>query len=359
MSVSGKHILVTGGAGYIGSHTVLELLKQGAKVTVIDNLQNSKLAAIARVRSLSQQPIGFVEVDLCHVNDQNMAKLAQVFSDNTFDAVIHFAGLKAVGESTEKPLAYYDNNISGTINLLKLMSQHDVKSLVFSSSATVYGAGVTDHTAPPMVEENPTGATNPYGHTKHMVEQILKDTHASDADWAITALRYFNPVGADQSGLIGEDPNGKPNNLMPFVSQVAIGKRDELQVFGNDYGTAPDGTGVRDYIHVTDLALGHIAALSHLFTAPTEQLGYQTYNLGTGNGTSVLELVKAFEAASGKKVPYEIVDRRPGDVAQLVADPTKAQTVLNWQASRGIKEMCEDTWRWQSENPQGYDASES
>lgn len=354
MSVEGKHILVTGGAGYIGSHTVLELLKQGANVTVIDNLENSKVAAIERVEKLAQRAINFVEVDLRHVNDQNVAKLDKVFSENQFDAVIHFAGLKAVGESTEKPIDYYDNNLSGTINLLKMMRNHNVKSLVFSSSATVYGAGVTDHTAAPMTEDNPTGATNPYGQTKHMIEQILKDTHASDESWAITALRYFNPVGADKSGKIGEDPNGKPNNLMPFVSQVAVGRREKLEVFGDDYHTEPDGTGVRDYIHVTDLALGHISALSHIFSAVPGKAGYETFNLGTGKGTSVLELVKAFEDASGKKIPYEIVDRRPGDVAKLVADPTKAQKVLKWEATRDIKEMCGDTWRWQSENPQGY-----
>lgn len=364
MSVENKHILVTGGAGYIGSHTVLELLAQGAKVTVIDNLQNSKLTSIERVEEITGGNVNFVEVDLRHVNDSNISKLKDVFEKNDFDAVIHFAGLKAVGESNEKPLEYYDNNVSGTINLMKMMDQYGVKNLVFSSSATVYGAAVTDNNPPPMKEGMPTGATNPYGRTKHIVEQILEDTAASDQDWSITALRYFNPVGAHKSGKIGEDPNGKPNNLMPFVSQVAVGRREELQVFGDDYGTDPDGTGIRDYIHVVDLSLGHISALSNIFEgqpdnpSKTEGKGYQTFNLGTGNGSSVLQLVSAFEQASGNNVPYKIVDRRPGDVAQLVADPTKAQDVLGWRATRDMTEMCEDTWRWQSNNPNGYDNKE-
>jgi UDP-glucose 4-epimerase len=356
MSVADKHILVTGGTGYIGSHTVLELLNQGAKVTVIDNLQNSKRTSLERVQSLTGATAQFIEVDLRYLNDQNMAKLQQVFAENQFEAVIHFAGLKAVGESTEQPLAYYDNNISGTINLLQMMAEYDVKNLVFSSSATVYGASVTDDTIPPpMVEGNPTGATNPYGHTKHMIEQILSDTYAADNSWAITVLRYFNPVGAHESGQIGEDPNGKPNNLMPFVSQVAVGRREKLQVFGDDYGTKPDGTGVRDYIHVTDLALGHVAALSDIFNTGSNNSRYETYNLGTGNGTSVLELVAAFAKASGKDIPYEIVARRPGDVAQLVANPSKVEKALGWKTERDMDKMCEDAWRWQSQNPNGYE----
>jgi UDP-glucose 4-epimerase len=356
MSMAGRNILVTGGAGYIGSHTVLELLNQGADVTVIDNLENSKRTAIERVEALTGRLVNFIEVDLRHVNDANLRKLESVFEQNKYDAVIHFAGLKAVGESTAKPLEYYDNNVSGTINLLQMMAKYGVKTLVFSSSATVYGAAVTDQTPPPMVEGMPTGATNPYGHTKHMIEQILEDTHHADSDWSITALRYFNPVGAHESGQIGEDPSGMPNNLMPFVSQVAVGRRDKLQVFGNDYGTEPDGTGVRDYIHVTDLALGHIAALANIFQASSAGgSGHQVFNLGTGSGTSVLQLVSAFEKASGKIVPYDIVERRPGDVAQLVADPSRAKDVLGWHAERGIDVMCEDTWRWQSQNPRGYE----
>jgi UDP-glucose 4-epimerase len=337
-----QHIIVTGGAGYIGSHTCLELLKGGYRVTVIDNLSNSSPEGLHRVEELTGKSIDFIKADLLDAD-----ALDQIFSENKdADAVIHFAGLKAVGESVEKPLLYYQNNITGTINLCMAMAKHQVKNIVFSSSATVYG----DPASVPITEEFPLlSCTNPYGRTKAMIEDILRDIHVADKSWNIALLRYFNPVGAHKSGRIGEDPNGIPNNLMPYISQVAVGKLKKLSVFGNDYPTH-DGTGVRDFIHVVDLAIGHLKALEKLATRP----GVVTYNLGTGQGYSVLDMVKAFEKASGKKVPYQIAPRRAGDIAQCYADPTLAKKELGWQAERGLKEMCEDTWHWQRENPQGY-----
>ena len=333
-------VLVTGGAGYIGSHTVLELLNEDHQVVVIDNLSNSCKEALRRVEKITDRSITFYEVDLL-----NKSAVDQIFTNHDFDSVIHFAGYKAVGESVAKPLKYYDNNITSTLNLCDLMEKHEVKNIVFSSSATVYG----DPEQVPITENSPLSATNPYGRTKLFIEYILKDLQGSDNSWNIALLRYFNPVGAHKSGLIGEDPNDIPNNLMPFVSQVAVGKLKELSVFGNDYPT-PDGTGVRDYIHVVDLAVGHLKALEKLNSNP----GLVIYNLGTGTGTSVLEMVKAFERASGKKVPYKITPRRPGDIAECYADPSKAENELDWKAKRGIDEMCRDAWKWQSENPNGY-----
>ncbi len=336
------HILVTGGAGYIGSHTCIELLNAGYTVTVVDNLSNSKEDSLKRVEELTGKKISFHIVDLL-----DKEKLNDVFTslDVPFDAVIHFAGLKAVGESVQKPLWYYHNNITGTLVLCEVMAKHGVKNIVFSSSATVYG----DPATVPIVESFPLSCTNPYGRTKLMVEEILQDIFLADDAWNVALLRYFNPVGAHKSGRIGEDPNGIPNNLMPYVSQVAVGKLEQLTVFGNDYATK-DGTGVRDYIHVVDLAVGHVKAIEKL----TESPGVVIYNLGTGQGYSVLEMVEAFRQASGRNVPYVIAGRRPGDIAACYADPAKALAELGWKADRGIQEMCEDTWRWQTENPEGY-----
>lgn len=336
------HILVTGGAGYIGSHTCIELLNAGYTVTVVDNLSNSKEDSLKRVEELTGKKISFHNVDLL-----DKEKLNEVFTslDVPFDAVIHFAGLKAVGESVQKPLWYYHNNITGTLVLCEVMAKHGVKNIVFSSSATVYG----DPATVPIVESFPLSCTNPYGRTKLMVEEILQDIFLADDAWNVALLRYFNPVGAHKSGRIGEDPNGIPNNLMPYVSQVAVGKLEQLTVFGNDYATK-DGTGVRDYIHVVDLAVGHVKAIEKL----TESPGVVIYNLGTGQGYSVLEMVEAFRQASGRNVPYVIAGRRPGDIAACYADPAKALAELGWKADRGIQEMCEDTWRWQTENPEGY-----
>ena len=333
-------ILVTGGAGYIGSHTVLELLSKGDEVIVIDNLSNSSRESLRRVEELTgKQPV-FYEIDLL---DQEA--LSTPFLNHHIDAVIHFAGLKAVGESVEIPLKYYQNNLTGTLNLLEEMRVNDVKRLVFSSSATVYG----DPRSVPITEDFPVSATNPYGRSKLIIEEMLGDLYVSDPGWDIALLRYFNPVGAHISGRIGEDPNGIPNNLMPYISQVAVGKLEKLSVYGDDYETR-DGTGVRDYIHVVDLAQGHLKALDHLKTKP----GLVTVNLGTGQGYSVLEMVKAFELASGKAVAYQIVERRTGDIAECYADTHKALDILDWKASKGLKEMCDDAWRWQSNNPHGY-----
>lgn len=332
-------ILVTGGAGYIGSHTCLQLLEAGLELVVLDNLSSSKMEALHRVQKLAGKNLQFVHGDI-----RDTTVLDAIFR-TPIEAVIHFAGLKAVGESVAKPLEYYDNNVNGTLSLLAAMSRHGVRTLVFSSSATVYG----DPASVPIHENFPLSATNPYGRSKLMAEDILRDLAAADSGWNIAILRYFNPVGAHESGQIGEGPNGTPNNLMPFISKVAIGHLPKLNVFGNDYPT-PDGTGVRDYIHVVDLADGHIKALQALQT----QGGLITVNLGTGQGYSVLDMVKAFEAASGKAVPYEIVDRRPGDIAACWANPTSAHEILNWRAQRNLQAMCEDAWRWQSQNPVGY-----
>ena len=335
-----KKILVTGGAGYIGSHTVLELLDAGYEVVVLDNLSNSSIESLNRVEKITSKNIKFYNVDLLDMDSTD-----KIFSENKIDAVIHFAALKAVGESVAMPLKYYENNLVGTINLIKIMQKYKVKNFVFSSSATVYG----DPDKVPISENAPLTATNPYGWTKLMIEQILKDIYISDNEWNIGILRYFNPVGAHKSGMIGEDPQGIPNNLMPYITQVAVGKREELSIFGDDYNTI-DGTGVRDYIHVVDLAKGHLAALIKL----EQGVGIEVYNLGTGNGYSVLQIVRAFEKASGKVVSYKIVGRRPGDIAECFADPFKAKDQLNWKAEKGLDEMCEDSWRWQSENPNGY-----
>ncbi|KMT64314.1 UDP-glucose 4-epimerase GalE [Catenovulum maritimum] len=336
-------ILVTGGAGYIGSHTVLELLNQDDQVIVFDNLSNSSEESLKRVEKITGKQATFVKGDIL-----DTAQLDAVFKQYKIDSVIHFAGLKAVGESTQIPLTYYQNNVTGTINLCQVMADNQVKSLVFSSSATVYG----DPIALPLIETMPTGIpTNAYGHSKLMIEEILRDLSESDPEWKIVILRYFNPIGAHESGLIGEDPNGIPNNLMPFISQVAVGRREQLSVFGNDYDTH-DGTGVRDYIHVVDLALGHLKALNRIKT----DTGVFTYNLGTGIGYSVLDMVKAFEKVSDKAVKYQIVDRRPGDVAACYADATAALKELEWSAQFDLDRMCQDTWRWQSTNPNGYES---
>ncbi|MFA3790809.1 UDP-glucose 4-epimerase GalE [Aliiglaciecola sp. SL4] len=334
-------ILVTGGAGYIGSHTVLQLLENGDQVVVLDNLCNSSPESLKRVSELTGKEIAFVEGD---IQDSNI--LDKVFTENKIDSVIHFAGLKAVGESVEKPLLYYRNNVFGTLNLCEAMAKHNVKNIVFSSSATVYG----DPTTLPLHENLPTGQpTNPYGQSKLMVELVLQDLFKSDNSWNIAILRYFNPAGAHPSGRIGEDPNGIPNNLMPFITQVATKKREALSVFGDDYDT-PDGTGVRDYIHVEDLANGHLKALDKL----TQNAGLVTYNLGTGQGYSVLDMVKEFEKQSGQSIPYNIVPRRSGDVAACYADPKLAKEELNWTAKKGLAEMCRDSWNWQSNNPNGF-----
>lgn len=333
-------ILVTGGAGYIGSHTCIELLEAGHEVVVVDNLMNSKEESLKRVQEITGKPLIFNRVDLL-----DRHALMDIFTRHHIDAVIHFAGLKAVGESVQTPLKYYHNNITGTLILCEVMAEHSVKNIVFSSSATVYG----DPAAVPIREDFPLGPTNPYGWTKLMIEEILKDLFVSDPSWNIALLRYFNPIGAHESGRIGEDPDGIPNNLVPYISQVAVGRLQELKVFGDDYPT-PDGTGLRDYIHVVDLAQGHLYALDRLLAGS----GVITYNLGTGRGYSVLEIVSAFEKACSKKIRFQIVGRRDGDIAVCYADPSKANRELGWAAKRGIDEMCIDTWRWQSNNPHGY-----
>lgn len=334
------NILVTGGAGYIGSHTCVELLDAGYGVIVVDNLSNSKQTSLERVQQITGKPLSFIQADL---RDKNA--LAELFDRYNIDAVIHFAGLKAVGESVQLPLNYYDNNVTGTLCLLEVMKQHDVKNLVFSSSATVYG---DPHTLP-IKEDFPLSATNPYGRSKLIIEEILRDLHQSDKSWNISILRYFNPVGAHSSGLIGEDPNGIPNNLMPYISQVAVGKLQKLSVYGGDYPTK-DGTGIRDYIHVVDLAKGHIKALEKLSTTP----GCIMHNLGTGQGYSVIETIKAFKKASDRKIPFQIVDRRPGDIAACYADPSRAKVDLGWVAEKTLQQMCDDAWRWQKANPKGF-----
>ncbi len=336
------NILVTGGAGYIGSHTCLELLKNDYKVTVVDDLSNSSLESLRRVEELTGKTISFHQVDLL-----DKTALEKVFADadSGFDGVIHFAGKKAVGESVQQPLLYYHNNIGGTLILCEVMAAHGVKNIIFSSSATVYG----DPATVPITEEFPLSCTNPYGRTKLMVEEILQDIHIADKEWNVCLLRYFNPVGAHKSGRIGEDPDGIPNNLVPYITQVASGTLEQLQIFGDDYST-PDGTGVRDYIHVVDLAMGHVKALNKLAESP----GVVIYNLGTGRGYSVLEMVSVFAEVSGREVAYQIVGRRPGDIAVCYADPTKAYAELGWKARFGLREMCEDSWRWQENNPQGY-----
>ena len=333
-------ILITGGAGYIGSHTCIELIKAGYEVVVVDNLCNSSLESLKRVQNLADCDIPFHKVDV-----RDKAALTQVFKQYSIDGVIHFAGLKAVGESVEKPIEYYDTNVGGTFILTDVMREFDCKTFVFSSSATVYG----DPQAVPIKENSPLSVTNPYGRSKLMIEEFFQDVFAADDSWHIALLRYFNPVGAHKSGLIGEDPNGVPNNLIPYISQVAVGKLEKLSVFGGDYDT-PDGTGVRDYIHVVDLAKGHVKALQALKDKPQVLI----VNLGTGKGYSVLDMVKAFEKASGKEIPYQIVDRRSGDIATCYADPAYAKEKINWKAEYELDEMCEDTWRWQSLNLDGY-----
>jgi UDP-glucose 4-epimerase len=335
-----RRVLVTGGAGYIGSHTVLELLQAGWEVVVLDNLSNASTESLRRVERITGREAPLVRAD---IRDEDA--LHTLLRSRRFDAVIHFAGLKAVGESVAQPLAYYDNNVTGTTTLLRALAEADVRRIVFSSSATVYG----DPQRVPIAEDAPTGPTNPYGRTKWMIEQMLGDLAAAGPGWSIGILRYFNPVGAHDSGLIGEDPRGVPNNLMPYVSQVAVGRLPRLSVFGGDWPT-PDGTGVRDYIHVVDLARGHLAALDRVLGHP----GSFTVNLGTGTGHSVLELVRAFERASAREVPYRIVERRPGDVAACYADPSAAASLLGWRATLGIERMCADVWRWQQANPRGY-----
>ncbi|PJW13253.1 UDP-glucose 4-epimerase GalE [Geobacillus sp. Manikaran-105] len=335
-------ILVTGGAGYIGSHTCVELLNAGYDIIVVDSFVNSKPEALKRVSEITGKEFLVYHIDLLEKK-----QLVEVFSNHSINAVIHFAGLKAVGESVAIPLRYYHNNITGTLVLCEVMQKYGVKKMVFSSSATVYGTPERV----PISEDFPLQATNPYGRTKLMIEEILRDLYVSDNEWSIALLRYFNPIGAHSSGRIGEDPNGIPNNLMPYITQVAVGKLKELRVFGNDYPTV-DGTGVRDYIHVVDLAIGHVKALEKVMNTT----GVEAYNLGTGRGYSVLELVSAFERVTGIKIPYKIVGRRPGDVAICYADPTKAREELGWVATRGIEEMCRDAWRWQSNNPNGYES---
>ena len=338
-------ILVTGGAGYIGSHTCVELLEAGHAVTVFDNFCNSQPESLARVEKITGKQLKLVRGDI-----RDRAAVAQALRDSGATAVIHFAGLKAVGESVENPLAYYDNNVNGTVQLLEAMRACAVKSLVFSSSATVYG----DPQRLPLDESHPLSATNPYGQTKLVIEDMLRALHRSDDAWRIAILRYFNPVGAHASGLIGEDPQGTPNNLLPFVAQVAVGRRPHVNVWGNDYPT-PDGTGVRDYIHVVDLALGHLRALERL----RQHAECRAFNLGTGVGYSVLDMVRAFEQASGRPVPFELAARRAGDIAACYADPAQARELLGWQSERDLQTMCGDAWRWQSSNPQGYRSSES
>ena len=337
-------ILITGGSGYIGSHTTVELLNLDKEVIIVDNFSNSNPIVLDKIREITNKEFKFYEIDT-----RNEKELEIVFKENKIDSVIHFAAYKAVGESVAKPLEYYTNNVINTLTVLNLMKKYNVNNFVFSSSATVYG---DPHTCP-ITEDFPLSTTNPYGATKLMIEDILRDIAKVDKSFNIAILRYFNPVGAHESGLIGEDPNEIPNNLMPYISQVSVGKLEKLNVFGNDYNTH-DGTGVRDYIHVVDLAKGHIKALEKLNT----NCGLVTYNLGTGNGYSVLDMVKAFSKASGQEIPYKIVDRRPGDVAMCYADPTKANNELGWKAEFGIDRMCEDSWRWQSNNPNGYETIE-
>lgn len=334
-------VLVTGGTGYIGSHTVVELISEGYEVVIADNFSNSKPEVLNRLRTITGKDIPFYEADLL-----NKEALTKIFEKETIDSVIHFAGYKAVGESVAKPVEYYHNNITGTLILLEVMKAYQVKDIVFSSSATVYGM----NNISPLTENLPTSATNPYGYTKVMIEQMLRDVHVSDEEWNIALLRYFNPIGAHESGLIGEDPSGVPNNLMPYITQVAVGKLPELSVFGNDYDT-PDGTGVRDYIHVVDLAKGHLKALASF----KQHQGVGTYNLGTGVGYSVLDLVNNFQRANDIVIPYKIVERRPGDVGTCYADATLAKEILGWQAEKNLEDMCRDSWRWQSKNPKGYD----
>ncbi len=332
-------VLVTGGAGYIGSHTCVELLNAGEEIIILDNFYNSKPEALNRIRQITGKDFLFYEADLL-----DKAAIERIFSENSIDSVIHFAGLKAVGESVQKPILYYHNNITGTLNLCDVMQSHNVKKIVFSSSATVYGSPKSV----PIDETFPLSTTNPYGSTKLMIEQILRDIYIADKEWSIALLRYFNPIGAHPSGLIGEDPNGIPNNLVPYIAQVAVGKLECLGVFGNDYPTH-DGTGVRDYIHVVDLALGHLKALDKV----RRDKGADAYNLGTGKGYSVLDVVKAYEKACGKPVKYQIKPRRPGDIAECYANPKKAKEILGWEATRGIDEMCRDSWNFTLKNPQG------
>lgn len=334
-------VLVTGGLGYIGSHTCVELMNAGVDVVVADNLYNCKKSSYDRIKALVGKDFSFYK---CDIRDKD--GLQKIFDENKIDSVIHFAGLKAVGESCEKPLEYFDNNVNGTLVLLDVMRNNGCKKIVFSSSATVYGM---NNIAPFTEDMEVGGVTNPYGRTKYMIECILSDLYNSDNEWSVCLLRYFNPIGAHKSGTMGEDPNGIPNNLMPYITQVAVGKREELGVFGNDYDT-PDGTGVRDYIHVVDLALGHVKAVEKV----EKDKGLFIYNLGTGIGYSVLDVVKAFEKANGVKIPYSIKPRRAGDIATCYSEPSKALNELGWKAERGIEEMCEDSWRWQSTNPNGY-----
>ena len=336
-------VLVTGGAGYIGSHAVVELIAAGHEVVILDNLSNAKPEAVRRVSAITQREIPFVQGDI-----RDRETLRRLFAVHDLDAVMHFAGLKAVGESVEKPLAYYDNNVTGSLTLFEVMREAGCKSIIFSSSATVYG----DPASVPIREDFPTSATNPYGRSKLMIEEMLRDLAASDPTWRVVLLRYFNPVGAHESGMIGEDPNGIPNNLVPYIAQVAIGRLPRLRVFGGDWPTR-DGTGVRDYIHVVDLARGHVAALAWL----GRSRGVGIFNLGTGRGYSVLEMVRAFAEASGRDIPYEIVGRRPGDIAECYADPSLAERELGWRAERTLAQMCADSWRWQSMNPEGYGAA--
>lgn len=334
-------ILVTGGAGYIGSHTVVELLNAGHEVVIVDNLYNSSEKAVDRIQELTQKKVAFYQTDICDLEGLN-----KVFDAQQIDAVIHFAGLKAVGESVRKPVEYYNNNIAGTLNLIEAMRSHNVKNIIFSSSATVYG----DPAEIPITEKCPKGTcTNPYGWTKWMIEQILTDVHTADPEWNVILLRYFNPIGAHESGRIGEDPKGIPNNLLPYVAQVAVGKLKEVGVFGNDYPT-PDGTGVRDYIHVVDLANGHVAALEQI----KKNAGLKVYNLGTGKGSSVLDVIHAFEKACGHEIPYSIKPRREGDIATCYAKCDLAKEELGWEAKYNIDDMCASSWEWQSENPDGY-----
>ena len=334
-------ILITGGAGFIGSHTCVEMLNSGYDVVVVDNLDNSSSESLDRVEKITGKKVKFYKEDV-----RNREALRKIFTENSIEAVIHFAGLKAVGESVREPIMYYDNNLINTLVLLENMNEFGVKKIVFSSSATVYGVA----TEMPLVEGMPLGAINPYGRTKLFIEHILTDLYAADKDWCVALLRYFNPIGAHKSGLIGEDPKGIPNNLMPYISQVAVGKLDKLHVFGNDYKTI-DGTGVRDYIHVVDLALGHVKAIEWVL----KNTGCEPFNLGTGNGTSVLQLRDAFVKATGVDVPYVIDPRRPGDPDEVYANADKAKKVLGWTAKYGIEEMCEDTWRWQKNNPNGFE----
>lgn len=336
-----KKVLVTGGAGYIGSHTCVVLLEAGYELYVVDNLSNSNEESLRRVEKITGKSLPF---SICDIRDKD--RLSEIFKTSQPDAVVHFAGLKAVGESVEKPLEYYDNNVGGSIHLFEVMREHNVKNLVFSSSATVYG----DPASVPISEDFPTSATNPYGQSKLMIEEILADLYISDSNWNISRLRYFNPAGAHESGLIGEDPNGIPNNLLPYISQVAVGKLEKLSVFGSDYPTK-DGTGVRDYIHVMDLARGHLAALKHLKNAP----GLCTHNLGTGKGYSVLDMIQAFSKACGHDIAYQITDRRPGDIAECYAATNKAFEELNWKAELELSDMVRNSWNWQKTNPNGFE----